>query len=444
MPKIDTICAIATASGQGGIGVVRISGTLAYDIATKILRRKIKPRYAYYGDFYHTKGERIDNGICLYFPAPNSYTGEDVIEIQGHGGIVVMNQILNLVNKLGARFAEAGEFSKRAFLNGKIDLIQAEAIQDIIQASSDKASICAIKSLSGEFSNKINKLSQELINLRVFIEATIDFSEEEIDFLKTSEISEKLENITCELSEILFCANQGALLRDGINVAIIGKTNAGKSSLFNSLGKNSNAIVTDIAGTTRDVLKDTIQINNIPINIIDTAGIRKSKDVIELEGINRTYNEIKKADIILLVYDATKEKDANIQIATENKPIIKISNKIDLINKKPKVEKINGCYHIKLSAKSGDGIGLLKQSIADIAGYEPIGEGLFLARKRHIIAIKEALEFIKKASSQFNLNAIELVAEDLRQANIAIGKVTGEFSSDDLLGEIFSSFCIGK
>lgn len=446
MAKVETICALATAIGQGGIGVIRISGPLAADIANQILQRTLEPRYAYYGSFYDSEGAEIDKGVAIYFPNPHSYTGEDVLELQGHGGMSVMRHLLEIATSLGARLAEPGEFSKRAFLNGKIDLVQAEAVQDLIQASSDQSARCAIRSLSGEFSNKINHLLDSMINLRVFVEATIDFPDEEIDFLASHEVAQKLEALACELTEILECANQGALLRDGIHVAIAGKPNAGKSSLLNALTERPSAIVTAIAGTTRDVLKETIHINGMPLHIIDTAGLHQSEDIVEQEGIRRAHAEIDNADVVLLVYDA-RDKAADHSILpfeVVNKPIIEIRNKIDLVGEQTEIQKNENCSSISLSAKLGDGLDLLKQSLADVAGYHPVGDGIVLARKRHIMAIEATLEFVENATHQLEASASELVAEDLRQASISLGSITGEFTSDDLLGEIFSSFCIGK
>jgi tRNA modification GTPase len=446
MAKVETICALATAIGQGGIGVIRISGPLAADIANQILQRTLEPRYAYYGSFYDSEGTEIDKGVAIYFPNPHSYTGEDVLELQGHGGMSVMRHLLEIATSLGARLAEPGEFSKRAFLNGKIDLVQAEAVQDLIQASSDQSARCAIRSLSGEFSNKINHLLDSMINLRVFVEATIDFPDEEIDFLASHEVAQKLEALACELTEILECANQGALLRDGIHVAIAGKPNAGKSSLLNALTERPSAIVTAIAGTTRDVLKETIHINGMPLHIIDTAGLHQSEDIVEQEGIRRAHAEIDNADVVLLVYDA-RDKAADHSILpfeVVNKPIIEIRNKIDLVGEQTEMQKNENCSSISLSAKLGDGLDLLKQSLADVAGYHPVGDGIVLARKRHIMAIEATLEFVENATHQLEASASELVAEDLRQASISLGSITGEFTSDDLLGEIFSSFCIGK
>ena len=443
--KVETICAIASAIGQSGIGVVRVSGPLAKSTSKKILQADLKPRYAYYGAFYD-QNNVIDKGVAIFFPGPNSYTGEDVVEFQGHGGTSVLRKILEITMSSGVRLAEPGEFSKRAFLNGKMDLIQAEAIQDLIQSNSEESALSAVRSLTGEFSIKINQVLSELISLRVFIEATIDFSDEEIDFIESHEVSNKLHTLKDSLLDIQQTATQGAILRDGIHVAIAGKPNAGKSSLLNMLTKESSAIVTDIAGTTRDVLKETIHIDGMPIHIIDTAGLHDSDDVVEQEGIRRAHNEINNADIILLVFDSRDSK-ANLSIlpdSVKNKPKILVRNKIDLAGNKSSVKKVGNITEISISAKNGDGIDTLRESLSEFAGLNSGIEGVFVARKRHLDAIEETLEFINSALSQLNSGSSELVAEDLRQAGMKLGQITGEFSSDDLLGEIFSSFCIGK
>ena len=443
--KVETICAIASAIGQSGIGIVRVSGPLAKSTSKKILQADLKPRYAYYGAFYD-QNNVIDKGVAIFFPGPNSYTGEDVVEFQGHGGTSVLRKILEITMSSGVRLAEPGEFSKRAFLNGKMDLIQAEAIQDLIQSNSEESALSAVRSLTGEFSIKINQVLSELISLRVFIEATIDFSDEEIDFIESHEVSNKLHTLNESLLDIQQTATQGAILRDGIHVAIAGKPNAGKSSLLNMLTKESSAIVTDIAGTTRDVLKETIHIDGMPIHIIDTAGLHDSDDVVEQEGIRRAHNEINNADIILLVFDSRDSK-ANLSIlpdSVKNKPKILVRNKIDLAGHKSSVKKVGNIKEISISAKNGDGIDTLRESLSEFAGLNSGIEGVFVARKRHLDAIEETLEFINSASSQLNSGSSELVAEDLRQAGMKLGQITGEFSSDDLLGEIFSSFCIGK
>lgn len=444
--KSDTICALATAYGQSGIGVIRVTGPLSKSISKKILHQDLEPRYAYYGSFFDNDNNLIDKGVAISFPGPNSYTGEDVVEFQGHGGVSVIRKLLETIISLDVRVAEPGEFTKRAFLNGKMDLVQAEAVQDLIQSSSEESALSAVRSLTGEFSEKINQILSELISLRVFVEATIDFSDEEIDFLESHEVSSKLHSLKVTLLNILESANQGAILRDGIHVAIAGKPNAGKSSLLNSLTKQPSAIVTDVAGTTRDVLKETIQIDGMPIHIIDTAGLHNSDNIIEQEGIRRAHTEINNADVVLLVYDAS-DKSVDLSILPESvkdKPKIVIKNKIDLTGSKTGIQKIQNNPEISISAKNGDGINIVRKALADFAGLNSNTEGVFLARKRHIIAINETLSFINSAISQLDGGASELVAEDLRQAGMHLGQITGEFSSDDLLGQIFSSFCIGK
>ncbi len=327
-----------------------------------------------------------------------------------------------------------------------MDLVQAEAVQDLIQSSSEQSALSAVRSLTGEFSEKINHLLADLTSLRVFVEATIDFSDEEIDFLESHEVSVKLQTLKNLLLEILESANQGVILRDGLYVAIAGKPNAGKSSLLNALTKQPSAIVTDIAGTTRDVLKETIHIDGMPLHIIDTAGLHNSNNIIEQEGIRRAHTEINNADVVLLVYDA-KDKLADLSIlpeAVKNKPIIYIRNKIDLLKAKAEIKEVENQAEVSLSAKNSDGIDLLRQALSEAAGYKPDGEGVFLARKRHILSIKLTFNYINSAIEQLEGGASELVAADLRQAGMSLGTITGEFSSDDLLGEIFSSFCIGK
>ena len=444
--KSDTICALATAYGQSGIGVIRVTGPLSKSISKKILHQDLQPRYAYYGSFFDNDNNLIDKGVAIAFPGPNSYTGEDVVEFQGHGGVSVIRKLLATIISLDVRVAEPGEFTKRAFLNGKMDLVQAEAVQDLIQSSSEESALSAVRSLTGEFSEKINQILSELIALRVFVEATIDFSDEEIDFLESHEVSSKLHSLKLTLLNILESANQGAILRDGIHVAIAGKPNAGKSSLLNSLTKQPSAIVTDVAGTTRDVLKETIQIDGMPIHIIDTAGLHNSDNIIEQEGIRRAHTEINNADVVLLVYDAS-DKSVDLSILPESvkdKAKIVIKNKIDLTGSKIGIQNIQNNPEISISAKNGDGINIVRKALADFAGLNSNTEGVFLARKRHIIAINETLSFINSAISQLDGGASELVAEDLRQAGMHLGQITGEFSSDDLLGQIFSSFCIGK
>lgn len=444
--KVETICAIASAIGQSGIGIIRVSGPLARSIAKQILHTDIKPRYAHYGEFYGNDNSIIDKGVAILFSAPNSFTGEDVVEFHGHGGSSVLRKLLETIIESNVRLAEPGEFTKRAFLNGKMDLIQAEAVQDLIQSNSEESALSAVRSLTGEFSAKINKILSELVSLRVFVEATIDFSDEEIDFLESHEVSNKLDSLKKSLIDILNTATQGAILRDGIHVAIAGKPNAGKSSLLNTLTKQSSAIVTHIAGTTRDVLKETIYVEGMPVHIIDTAGLHNSDDVIEQEGIRRAHKEINNADLVLLVYDS-RDSELDLTIlpdSVKDKPKIVIKNKIDLVDLKPRIHKVDNLMEIAISAKNGEGIDLVRGALSEFAGLNSSIEGVFLARKRHINAIEETLVFISNAIEQLEQGSSELVAEDLRQAGLQLSQVTGEFSSDDLLGEIFTSFCIGK
>ena len=429
-----TICNYATAMSNAGVGIVRISGTQSLKIAKKVLGFSPKLRYAHFTPFIDANKNTIDEGIAIFYQAPNSFTGEDILELQCHGGSVVMEKLLSQVLDYGATLAEAGEFSKRAFLNGKIDLVQAEAIADLIDASSQQAAKSAIKSLQGDFSKRINTLVQDLINLRVFVESTIDFSDEELDFIASDEISNRIKKITSAIEEILNQATQGRLLQQGINVIIAGKPNAGKSSLFNALTQEDTAIVTDIAGTTRDIIKEKIILNGVPIHLFDTAGLRHSEDTVEKVGINRAKLAIKDADIVLLVYDAREKPD--LSLVAENNNILLVKNKIDLISNPVVLD--NEVY---ISAKNKTGIDVLKQKLKELTQIQNLDNTVILARKRHIIALEKALKHINIALNQ---EAIELLAQDLRITQEQLGQITGKFGSDDLLGEIFSSFCIGK
>lgn len=453
MKQLETITAIATPPGKGGVGIIRVSGPKALEVAKKILNFTPKPRYAHYCDFLDPNNSQhiIDQGIALFFPNPHSFTGEDVFELQGHGGPVVLDQLLKTILSLGSdisniRLAKPGEFSEQAFLNNKLDLTQAEAIADLINAESEQAARSAMRSLQGEFSSNINNLVQELINLRIYVEAAIDFPEEEIDFIKESTVISDLEKIFENLNSLLSKANQGVLLQEGMSVVIAGPPNAGKSSLLNLLSGKNSAIVTDIAGTTRDVLKEYIQIDGMPVHIIDTAGIRETDDVIEQEGVKRAREELYKADVVLCVLDSSKNSHHNIEELLpdlpSHLPVIKIFNKIDLINFSPKQED-NSIY---LSVKNNMGIELLKNKLKNIMGYEANNtQGNFIARRRHIDCLNQARNFLDQGLEQIKIhNAGELLAEDLRLTQEALSQITGEFSSDDLLGEIFSSFCIGK
>jgi tRNA modification GTPase len=446
MQNQTTICALSSALGRGSIGVVRVSGDLCSEIAKQVLRHTPKDRFAHYGSFFAKNGVEIDKGLAIFFQKPNSFTGEDVIEFQCHGGIFVIHSLLNTIIELGAVAAEPGEFSKRAFLNGKMDLLQAEAVADIINASSEQSARSALKSLSGDFSKQINSLTKELIQVRVFIESEIDFSDEDIDSLQSSKTKSKIEKIKDKIEIILKDATKGAVLREGLTIVITGEPNVGKSSLMNRLTKNSNAIVTDIAGTTRDLIKDTININGIPLNIIDTAGLRYSTDKIEQEGIKRAHTAINNADLILLVFDAKKTiPDLSIMPPNiANEKLLLIKNKIDLTCEKASINVVEGKKQLSLSAKENIGIDLLTDELVKIVNLTDTGQGVLLARKRHLDALNASLLSIVCTLKQLENNAIELAAEDLRQAAKYLGSITGEFSSDDLLGEIFSTFCIGK
>lgn len=445
----DTIAAIATPPGKGGVGIIRISGSIAKEIAEHLTKRKLTPRYAHYSNFYSDSNSIIDTGLVLYFPNPHSFTGEDVVELQGHGGPVILDLLLEATLKRGARLAKPGEFSERAFLNDKIDLSQAEAIADLINAGSKQAANAAINSLQGKFSDKINELKELLINLRMYVEAAIDFPEEEVDFLSDELITASIKKIKLKFKEIIASAMQGQLLQEGIHIVIIGKPNVGKSSLLNQLAGKDSAIVTEIAGTTRDVLKEYIQIDGLPLHIIDTAGLRETEDIVEQIGIARAYQEIKKADHVLCLMDALEFQPNQLEKIIKqwniaDKSIIFIKNKIDLVGEKASIVQHGSYTMIGISAKSGEGIELLKEYIKNKAGYHQ-QEGLFLARRRHLDALDRAETLVKSGELQLTESrAGELLAEDLRQAQLALSEITGEFTADDLLGEIFSNFCIGK
>ena len=449
----DTIAAVATPPGRGGVGIIRISGNQTRKIATQILGLEPRPRYAHYGAFYDQQGIEIDQGIALFFPNPHSFTGEDILELQGHGGPVILDLLLREALSLGARSARPGEFSERAFLNDKLDLAQAEAIADLIDSSSEQAARSALRSLQGEFSRRINELVDALIRLRIYVEAAIDFPEEEIDFLTDGKVSADLERISLDLQQVLIEANQGALLREGMNVVIAGRPNAGKSSLLNALAGKQTAIVTEIAGTTRDVLREHIHIDGMPLHIIDTAGLRDSSDIVEQIGIDRAWDEIKNADRVLLMVDASSTAETVpekiwpdfIRHLPDLKKVTVIRNKIDLSHETSGIDSQQDCHLIRLSAKQNQGMDLLRHHLKQCMGYDSSCEGGFMARRRHIEALLKAQQFIAQGSVQLNdCGAGELLAEDLREAQNALSEITGNFSSDDLLGRIFSSFCIGK
>lgn len=441
----DTIAAIATPAGQGGVGIIRVSGPAAPAIAEKISRRCLQPRYAHYGDFTDSRGNIIDSGITLYFKKPFSFTGEEVVEFHAHGGPVVLDLLLKEVLALGARPARAGEFSERAYLNDKIDLAQAEAIADLIAADSEQAARAASRSLQGEFSRVVHQLVEDLTRLRIYVESALDFPEEEIDFLAEGAVNEKLQQIKQRLAEVKQSARQGRLLKEGMTVVIAGKPNAGKSSLLNQLAGQEAAIVTDIAGTTRDVLREHIQIDGLPLHIIDTAGLRESEDAVEREGVRRARQMMEKADRVLFVSDINDPDgdSGELQGLPKNIDVTKIVNKIDQQGLPAKTEEADNIIY--LSAKTGEGIDLLKQHLKNCIGFQQQGEGQFIARRRHLDAIDDAQNHLEMADTNLNqARAGELMAEELRMAQDALSSITGEFSSDDLLGRIFADFCIGK
>ena len=448
----DTITAIATAPGRGGVGIVRVSGPNVQKIAAKLLGFVPKPREAIYTAFNDSQQNQLDKGIALFFPNPHSFTGEDVLELQGHGGPVILDLLLAAIIQTGARMARPGEFSERAFLNDKLDLAQAEAIADLIDASSKQAAMQALNSLKGTFSKKINTLVDDLILLRMYVESAIDFPEEEIDFLTDGHVSGQLNNLISQVQAIFDAAQQGVLMREGMKVVIAGRPNAGKSSLLNALAESDVAIVTDIEGTTRDVLREHIHIDGMPLHVIDTAGLRQSPDKVEQIGIERAWQEIAKADRILLMLDTT----VNIDLHTEDywqqlnqhpecfAKVTLIHNKID--ESGFKITEIKEKIHeVAISAKSGAGLDNLREHLKTVMGYHQVGEGGFSARRRHIEAIQQALDYMLSGKHQLETAAAgELLAEDLRLAQDHLSEITGRFTPDDLLGKIFSSFCIGK
>ncbi len=443
---VETIAAIATANGAGGIGVVRVSGPKAAEIAHHILGCCPAPRQASYLAFTQADGSLIDRGIALFFPGPHSYTGEDVLELQAHGGTAVMQLLLARCLACGVRHAEAGEFTKRAYLNDKIDLAQAEAVADLINAATAEAARSAVRSLSGEFSFVIQQLLTQLINLRMYVEACLDFPEEDIDFITQGRVLEKLHTNQATLRNIFKQAKQGALLREGINVVLVGQPNVGKSSLMNALTGEDVAIVTPIAGTTRDTIKAAIQINGVPLHVIDTAGLRETEDTVEQFGIARTWKAVETAQVALILMDATHGVSVTEETILARLPTtlttIWVHNKIDVSRETARLEIRDQQPHLYLSAKTGDGLGLLKQLLLDEVGYQPSGEGVFMARARHLAALSRVETHLNQA--EVLLAQPELVAEELRGAQEALSEITGEFSPDDLLGEIFSKFCIGK
>ena len=450
----DTIVAQATPIGRGGVGILRVSGPLASKVAEAVLGKTLTPRMANYLPFKDSNGETLDQGIALFFKAPNSFTGEDVLELQGHGGQVILDILLKRILEVeGVRIARAGEFSEQAFLNDKLDLAQAEAIADLIDATSEQAARSALKSLQGEFSNKINQLVDSVIYLRTYVEAAIDFPDEEIDFLADGKIEGHLNDIIQQLNSVRQEAKQGAILREGMKVVIAGRPNAGKSSLLNALAGREAAIVTDIAGTTRDVLREHIHIDGMPLHIIDTAGLREASDEVERIGIARAWEEIAQADQVLLMIDSTEQKvdDFKAEWAEflaklpPNMPVTVIRNKVDLSGEPEGLEQLENFTLIRLSAQTKVGVDLLRDHLKKSMGYQSSTEGGFLARRRHLQALEEVAEHLARGHVQLTqFFAGELLAEELRMVQNALSEITGQFTSDDLLGNIFSSFCIGK
>ncbi|HEX7219973.1 MAG TPA: tRNA uridine-5-carboxymethylaminomethyl(34) synthesis GTPase MnmE [Burkholderiales bacterium] len=431
----DTIAAVATPSGRGGIGVVRVSGPLVPSISKTVLGSAPEPRIATRAQFHDARGEVLDEGIALYFPAPHSYTGEAVLELQGHGGPVVMQALLAACLDAGARLAEPGEFTRRAFLEGKLDLAQAEAVADLIDAASREAARSALRSLSGEFSAAVRALQAGLVELRALTEAMLDFPEEELDALHREEAARRLGAVREALDEVLGKSRQGSLLRSGVHVVLAGRPNVGKSSLLNRLAGEERAIVTPVAGTTRDALREPLQIEGVPLVLVDTAGLRASADVIERMGIERTRQELERADVVIAVHEAGRAPEP-LDNVPEDATVLEIYNKMDLApGFTPPAQAIG------VSAKTGLGLEALKKAILSKAGWSSTGEPVFLARERHLRALQQARQHLEAARNEPRW---ELFAEELRLAHRSLGELTGEFSADDLLGEIFSRFCIGK
>ncbi|MGH8041833.1 MAG: tRNA uridine-5-carboxymethylaminomethyl(34) synthesis GTPase MnmE [Rudaea sp.] len=447
MADIDTIAAIVTPPGAGGVGIVRVSGPRAHTIARALTGKDPEPRIFHFCTFADVDGATLDRGLAVYFAAPHSFTGEDVLELHAHGSPVVLNLLLRRVCELGAHPARAGEFSERAFLNGKFDLVQAEAIADLITAGSETAARAALRSLEGEFSRSVRALFDALVQLRAWLEAALDFPEEEIDFLSAPQLADGLAHLQAQLADLLVAARRGVVLRDGLHVAIVGRPNAGKSSLLNALAQSERAIVTPVPGTTRDVLRESVQLDGAALTLVDTAGLRESHDEIEQEGIRRARAELSRADVAVLVTDSA-HADADCGLLDEcavGATRLVVHNKIDLSGECAYVDHgENASIHIYLSALRGDGLDLLRAELANLSGRGDGTQGAFSARTRHVQALEAAAEHLQHAAQQLHTRAGELAAEELRQAQRHLSEITGQFTSDDLLEKIFSTFCIGK
>jgi tRNA modification GTPase len=454
----DTIAAIASPAGRGAIGVIRVSGPLVPQIAACILGSLPAPRQARLSSFLDAQGKSVDEGLALYFPAPASYTGEHVLELHGHGGALIVDMVLQRLLELGCRMARPGEFSERAFLNGKIDIAQAEAIADLIDAGTTAAARAAVRSLQGEFSARITDLKSRITALRSYVEAAIDFPDEEIDFLSDNALRERLDAVFAAFESITTAARQGALLREGLHVVIAGKPNAGKSSLLNRLAGDEVAIVTDVPGTTRDVLRQQVHLDGLPLNLVDTAGLRATVDVVEVEGVRRARNEMARADRVLYIVDAANPTAAagagdtdssawalDLEQLPAGIPVTVVFNKIDLTGSSARLDEESAPPRVFLSARTGAGLDLLRTHLKAAVGYRETESGALAARRRHLDALNRARQHVQNAADTLSTTrAFELFAEDLRLAQHALGEITGEFTSDDLLSEIFGSFCIGK
>lgn len=448
---VDTIVARTTPHGRGGVAIVRLSGPQSGKIATVLAGSLPAPRQAELRSFKNADDQVIDSGLLLFFRAPHSFTGEDIAEFHCHGSPVVVDMLLARAMQLGARMALPGEFSQRAFLNERIDLAQAEAIADVIDASSDQAALSAQRVLQGDFSRRLHQLAAQLTELRVYIEAALDFPDEEIDFLADQHLVKRVDDLQQAIDDIAGSAQQGQLLRDGIKAVISGPANVGKSTLLNALAGQQRAIVTDIAGTTRDLLRETLIINGLPMEIIDTAGLRESEDPVEQAGILLAQGAMQSADLLLIIeaIDGDTDQRQPLSRAMETIPRrvkqISVINKIDIAGSPPRVNRENGAVQVQLSAKTGEGLDLLRSEIEKAAGYHPGEEGVFIARRRHLDVLRRVSESVSRGRMALQrLGAGELLAEELRVSQVALGEITGEVTPDDLLGEIFSNFCIGK